>query len=82
MKKSLVGLLMLATSAGAWVAPSQPLFARGRVALKALDYNNPVVAEEFAKVQPMDFDDVEAELLQSGIRVPTTMNDMDAKLML
>ena len=28
----------------------------------AIDYNDPVVAAEFANVQPMDFDDVEAEL--------------------
>ena len=48
----------------------------------ALNYNDPVVAEEFAKVQPLDFDEVEAELLQSGIRAPPTMNDMELKLML
>ena len=28
----------------------------------AIDYNDPVVAEEFAKVQPMSFEDVEEEL--------------------
>jgi hypothetical protein len=39
----------------------------------AIDYNDPVVAEEFTKVQPMFFEDVEAELLQKGIRVPPTM---------
>lgn len=50
--------------------------------LKAVDYNDPIVAEEFANVQPMAFEDVEAELQQSGIRVPPTMNDMEAKLML
>jgi hypothetical protein len=48
----------------------------------AIDYNDPVVAEEFAKVQPMDFDDVEEELQQEGIRVPAAMNEMDVKLML
>lgn len=52
------------------------------VALRALDYNDPVVAEEFANVQPMAFEDVESELMSSGIRVPPTMNDMEAKLML
>ena len=42
----------------------------------AIDYNDPVVAEEFAQVQPMAFEDVEEELMKSGIRVPPTMNDM------
>ena len=35
----------------------------------AIDYNDPVVAAEFANVQPMDFDDVEAELRAKGIPV-------------
>ncbi len=48
----------------------------------ALDYNDPVVAEEFGKVQTMEFEEVEEELLESGIPVGPTMNDMDAKLML
>jgi hypothetical protein len=48
----------------------------------AIDYNDPVVAQEFAQVQPMAFEDVENELRTSGIRVPATMNDMEAKLML
>lgn len=39
----------------------------------AIDYNDPVVAEEFAKVQPMDYDDVEAELKEKGIPVSPTM---------
>lgn len=39
----------------------------------AIDYNDPVVAEEFAKVQPMAYEDVEVELNQKGIRLsPTT----------
>ena len=50
--------------------------------LHAVDYNDPVVAEEFAAVQPMAFEDVEEELMTSGIRVPPTMNDMEVKLML
>jgi hypothetical protein len=54
----------------------------GRPLLMAIDYNDPVVAEEFALVQPMDFDDVEAELQEKGIRVPASMNEMDVKLML
>jgi hypothetical protein len=40
----------------------------------AIDYNDPVVAEEFANVQPMDFDDVEAELRAKGIPVPATLS--------
>ena len=62
----------------------QPLVQRSRptTARHALDYNDPVVAEEFANVQPMDFDDVEAELIAKGIPVPAAMNEMDVKLML
>lgn len=47
-----------------------------------IDYNDPAVAEEFMKVQGMTFEEVEAEIMSSGIPVPQTMNDMDAKLML
>jgi hypothetical protein len=39
----------------------------------AIDYNDPVVAAEFANVQPMDFDDVETELRAKGIPVAATM---------
>lgn len=80
----LVSALVVLDSVSAWVVPS-PAAASGRTrttALKALDYNDPVVAEEFANVQPMAFEDVEEELQQSGIRVPPTMNDMEAKFML
>jgi len=48
----------------------------------ALDYNDPIVAEEFNNVQPMTFEEVEEELMESGIRAFPTMNDMDVKLML
>lgn len=48
----------------------------------AIDYNDPLVAEEFAAVQPMEFEDVEEELLAKGIPVPPTMNEMEVKLML
>lgn len=48
----------------------------------AIDYNDPVVAEEFAKVQPLSYEEVEEELQQSGIRPGATMNDMEVKLML
>ena len=39
----------------------------------AIDYNDPIVAEEFANVQPMTFEDVETELRAKGIPVPPTM---------
>ena len=48
----------------------------------AIDYNDPVVAEEFNKVQPMSYEEVEEELQQSGIRPSAAMNEMEVKLML
>lgn len=48
----------------------------------AIDYNDPVVAEEFNKVQPMTYEEVEEELMLSGIRAPPMMNEMEVKLML
>ncbi|KAL7472609.1 hypothetical protein ACHAXS_012979 [Conticribra weissflogii] len=83
-------LPLLATSASAFLsAPGriQPSVAIPRVSITqplqmALDYNDPAVAEEFAKVQGMEYDDVVAELAQSGVRAPVTMGDMEVKLML
>ena len=48
----------------------------------AIDYNDPAVAAEFAAIQGMEYDDVVEELLQSGVRAPADMGDMDVKLML
>lgn len=48
----------------------------------ALDYNDPVVAEEFAKTQTMTLEECESEIMEMGIPVPKTMNEMDVKLML
>jgi len=48
----------------------------------AIDYNDPAVAEEFASVQMMEYDDVVAELMQSGVRAPPDMGDVEVKLML
>jgi len=48
----------------------------------AIDYNDPVVAEEFNNVQPLSFEEVEAELREKGIPVSPTMNEMEVKLML
>lgn len=76
-------LAAVSVPAGAWVSPIIVIRAREQastVALRALDYNDPIVAEEFAKVQPMDFDDVEEELLSKGIPVPAAMNEMDVKV--
>lgn len=69
--------------AQAWVSsPYLPATRVHRPLSMAIDYNDPIVAEEFALVQPMDFDDVEIELQEQGIRVPASMNEMDVKLML
>jgi len=76
---------LLVSSAYAWmpVAPLKNARIASRTSLNmALDYNDPVVAEEFAKVQPLSYDEVEEELLESGIRAPPTMNDMEVKFML
>jgi len=48
----------------------------------AIDYNDPVVAEEFNNVQPMSYEEVEEELSMSGVRGSADMNEMDLKLML
>jgi len=48
----------------------------------ALNYNDPVVAEEFAKTQTMTLEECESEISKMGIPVPKTMNEMDVKLML
>ena len=55
---------------------------RSRAVVAALDYKDPVVAEEFTKVQALDTEGVEEELAASGIPVPPTMNDMDMRMML
>jgi len=48
----------------------------------AIDYNDPVVMEEFNAIQTMEYDEVVAELSQNGVRAPADMGDMDVKLML
>ena len=47
-----------------------------------IDYNDPVVAQEFTLVQPMTDQEVKDELMKSGIFPPASMKEMDAKLML
>ena len=48
----------------------------------AIDYNDPAVMEEFNVIQTMEYDEVVAELAQSGVRAPADLGDMDVKLML
>lgn len=68
----------------AWAPPT--CFSRthtSATSLKmAIDYNDPVVAEEFANIQPMTYEEVEEELQGCGVRPSPTMNDMEVKLML
>jgi len=83
-----IALTVLASiaPAAAWTSPASMAFsvrAPQQTALKmAIDYNDPVVAEEFAKVQPMTWEEIEEELNQSGIPAPQAMSDMNLKLML
>lgn len=82
---------LLASSASAFVAPgafSRPMATvpstrspAGALHM-AIDYNDPAVMEEFNAIQMMEYDDVVAELAQSGVRAPADMGDMDVKLML
>jgi hypothetical protein len=48
----------------------------------ALDYKDPAVAEAFNAVQPLTYEEVEEELIRSGVRGSPDMNEMDLKLML
>lgn len=48
----------------------------------ALDYNNPIVAEEFNLLKHMTYEEVESELLLSGVRGSPNMNEIDLKFML
>jgi hypothetical protein len=66
----------LSTSAFVAVCPTIPRNDASTFSTRlcmAIDYKDPVVAAEFAVVQPMDFDDVEAELRAKGIPVPPTL---------
>jgi len=48
----------------------------------ALNYNDPVVAEELAQCQTLTFDEMEEALNEAGIPVPAAMNEFDVRLML
>ena len=82
-------LPLFASSASAFMAPGPGITIRPTIASRppsslpmAIDYNDPAVMEEFNTIQTMEYDDVVAELAQSGVRAPADMGDMDVKLML
>jgi hypothetical protein len=95
LRKMWVSLLLLilsilVDSSEAWLnSPISMLVRRkfssiqfGPVIAMAINYNDPIVAEEFARVQPLPFEEVEVELKAKGIPVSPTMNEMDVRLML
>jgi hypothetical protein len=83
-------LSILVDSSEAWLnSPISMLVRRNFSSIRyspviamAINYNDPIVAEEFARVQPLPFEEVEVELKAKGIPVPPTMNEMDVRLML
>lgn len=84
MKLSILLGLVTLSSTVAWVplVPTASMHSSPTALQMAIDYNDPVVAEEFAKVQPLTYEEVEAELQESGIRASAAMNEMEVKLML
>jgi hypothetical protein len=91
MRLSALALILSLSAATtmAWVSPSVSLSRTAAVPRTsktslgmALDYKDPVVAEELALVQPMPIEEVEEELQSKGIRAPASMNEFDIKLML
>ena len=79
-----LSFLALASPAAAFTSPMAfATRARQQSALNmAIDYNDPVVAEEFGLVQGMTWEEIEEELNESGIPAPPSMNEMELKLML
>jgi hypothetical protein len=84
MKLSVLLGLATLSAAVAWVPsiPTTSMRAWRSSLQMAIDYNDPVVAEEFAKVQPLSYEEVEEELQESGVRASAAMNEMEVKLML
>ena len=84
---SLIILPILASSASAFTVPVVvgncrvsscsilPKTSSSKLQM-AIDYNDPVVMEEFNAIQSMEYDDVVEELSQSGVRAPADMGDM------
>lgn len=89
-----ISFLASVSTAAAWtLSPTMTTFFPARAASArqqptttalrmAIDYNDPVVAEEFAAVQGLSWEEIETELNESGIPAPPAMNDMELKLML
>ena len=75
-------MLLLLGSLGLLLGPRAPPRAPRAAIVAALDYKDPVVAEEFQACQALDTEAVEDELAASGIPVPPTMNDMEMRMML
>jgi hypothetical protein len=85
MKLSSLVIFTSLSMAAAWAPVSSPrTFSRvATTSLKmGIDYNDPMVMEEFNNVQPMTYEEVEEELQGKGIRASASMNEMDVKLML
>lgn len=77
-----LSFLALASPAAAF-SPAFSTRVRQQSSLSmAIDYNDPVVAEEFGMVQGMSWEEIEEELNASGIPAPPSMNEMELKLML
>ena len=90
---SLIILPILASSASAFTAPAAvgncrlssflpttPQTSSSKLQM-AIDYNDPVVMEQFNAIQSMEYDDVVEELSQSGVRAPADMGDMVSYLL-
>jgi len=83
--------LCMNASTMAWTTPSsairsnwsarQARHATSKLSM-ALDYNDPVVGEEFAQVQTMSFEEIVEECEGFGIPVPPALDDVNAQLML
>lgn len=81
----LLPLALAVSTTSAW-STVQPASFQTRVSTTALpmalDYNDPIVAEEFNAVQPLSYEEVEEELIMSGVKGSPDLNEMDLKLML
>lgn len=82
MFRTLVLTVALATTVMGWAPVPVIQFARNTHLRMAIDYNDPDVAAEFNAVQPLSYEEVEEELMKSGVRGSPDMNEMDLKLML
>jgi len=84
----MLAAVTLTATLGLLISPArlspQPGSLRVPSARMALDYKDPVVAEEFATVQTLSMDEVEDELAESGVggSVTAAMNEIDIRLML